>query len=393
MMRVAFVAGALPLGGSTTYTLFLADALKKAGLAAEVFSFTADHPLKADFSSMGVKVHKEDDTRLIYEDRLQSLYSKVRAFQPAAVFAILGAQSFELLRYLPKGVSRSGVFHDPLSPPFNFATRYEHFLDHLVVVAPYLKEILSKVAPELPCTYLAHGVLLSSAAPRIPNTNGPLRLLYYGRLENVSKGVRIFPKIVDALKRQRFPFVWTIHGKGPEEQFLRDALMPDLKKGYICFSKPTDLRNLPEIIRNHDIYLLASNNEGGPLTLLESMALGLVPVCGDIPCLIQEVITTENGFRVPRDNPDAYAEAVFKLHKDRRLLESMSQEAKKTITCNFSAESMAKRYITFLQTLPTATKCPVWLKQIQPQPILGQSKLRNCVLTRKVRRLIKGLSF
>jgi glycosyltransferase involved in cell wall biosynthesis len=392
-MRIAFVASALPLGGSTTYTLFLAYALKKAGLAAEVFSFSADHSLEDDFSSMGVVVHREDDTRLIYEDRLQSLYLKVRMFQPTAVFAILGAQSFELLRYLPKGVLRIGVFHDPLSPPFSFATRYEDVLDHLVVVAPYLKEIFSKVAPDLPCTYLAHGVLMSSAAPRIPNPNGPLRLLYYGRLENVSKGVRIFPKIVDALKRQRIPFVWTIHGKGPEEQFLRDALMPDLKKGYIRFSKPTDLRELPKIIRNHDIYLLASNNEGGPLTLLESMALGLVPVCGDIPCLIQEVITTENGFRVPRGNPHAYAEAVFKLHRDRKLLESMSQAAKKTITCDFSSEAMARRYITFLQTLPTATKCPVWIKQIQPQPVLGQSKFRYRVLARKVRRIIKSLSF
>ena len=393
MIRVAFVAGGLPLGGSTTYTLFLADALKRAGIAAEVFSFSADHSLQADFSSMGVKFHKEDDTRLIYEDRLQSLYSKIRAFQPTAVFAILGAESFELLRYLPVGVSRIGVFHDRLSPPFSFAICYERVLDHLVVVAPYLKEIFRKAAPTLPCTYLAHGVPISSIASRTPNPSGPLRLLYYGRLENISKGVKIFPKIVDALKRRRVPFVWTIHGKGPEEQFLRDALASDIKNGSICFSKPTDLTNLPKIIRNHDIYLLSSTNEGGPLTLLESMALGLVPVCGDIPCLIQEVITLKNGFRVPRDEPDAYAAAVLKLHTDRQLLESMSQVAKTTIGNEFSAEAMASRYISFLQSMPTVTKYPIWIENIRPQPILGQLELRYGVLARAARRIVKGLSF
>ena len=187
--------------------------------------------------------------------------------------------------------------------------------------------------------------------------------------------------------------MWTIQGYGPEEQFLKRSLASDIQNRRVVFSQPVSYDELPRIIQNHDVYMLASTNEGGPLALLESMSLGLVPVCGDIPCLIQEVITTENGFRVPRGNPHAYAEAVFKLHRDRKLLESMSQAAKKTITCDFSSEAMARRYITFLQTLPAPTKCPVWIKQIQPQPVLGQSKFRYCILARKVRRIIKGLSF
>ena len=390
MIRVAFVAVGLPLGGSTTFTLFLAAALRALDVPTEVFSFTADQPLANEFSAAGVLVHTEDDQKLIYEDRLQSIYKKLGAFRPTAVFAVLGAESFELLRYLPPGVLRIGVFHDRFSPPSSFASCYEIVLDHLVVVAPYLKEALHRVAPNLPCTYLAHGVPIASASSRIPNPKGPLRLLYYGRFENISKGVRIFPDIVASLNRREFPFLWTIHGYGPEEQFLKDTLAPDVQRGNVIFSRPMGYKELPKMIRSHDVYLLTSTNEGGPLTLLESMSLGLVPVCGNIPCLIQEVITSKNGFRVTRDNPDEYAEAIFKLHTDRKLLESMSQAAKQTITTEFSAEAMARRYITFLQALAPTTKCPIWMKHIRPQPILGQFGLRYGVLACKVRRTLKG---
>ena len=393
MMRIAFVTSGLPLGGSATFTLFLAAALRRLDVPTEVFSFTAYHPLAKEFSAAGVVVHTEDEQWLIYEDRLQNLYAKLHAFQPTVVFAILGAESFEFLRYLPAGVLRIGVFHDRLSPPHIFGPRYRRVLDHLVVVAPYLKEAMRKVDPDLPCTYLVHGVPISSAAPRSPNLKDPLRLLYYGRLENISKGVRIFPEIVTALKRRQIPFAWTIHGYGPEEQFLKEALALDVQQGQVRFSQPVGYEKLPEIIRNHDVYLLASTNEGGPLTLLESMSLGLVPVCGDIPSLIQEVITVENGFRVPRDEPDAYAAAIFKLHTDRKLLESMSQASKITITTEFSAEAMARRYICFLQSLPAATKGSTWMKRIRPRPVLSQSGLRYGILGRKVRRMMKKLSF
>jgi glycosyltransferase involved in cell wall biosynthesis len=393
MMRIAFVTSGLPLGGSTTFTLFLAAALRALHIPTEVFSFTSYHPLANEFSSAGVVVHTEDDQRFIYEDRLQSLYAKLAAFKPSAVFSVLGAESFELLRYLPAGVLRLGVFHDRLSPPHVFVSYYKSVLDCLVVVAPYLKEALSKLAPDLPSVYLSHGVPVPSVAPRAPNPKGPLRLLYYGRLDNISKGVKIFPEIVSALKRRAIPFVWTIHGTGPDEQYLKKILSLDVLQGHVCFSQPVGYDKLPNIIRNHDVYLLASVNEGGPLTLIESMSLGLVPVCGDIPCLIQEVITTENGFRVPRHNPESYAEAVFKLHTDRQLLESMSQCAIKTITASFSSVAMARRYISFLQSFPASTKCPVWAERIRPQQILGQSKLKYSSLARVARRIVKKLSF
>ena len=182
--------------------------------------------------------------------------------------------------------------------------------------------------------------------------------------------MRLFPEIATALNRRGIPFVWTLHGSGPDEEFLKQAFAAEIKKGQVIFSRPVKYKELPSLIRGHDVYLLASTNEGGPLTLLESMALGLVPVCGDIPCLVREVITPKNGFRVRRDNPDAYAQAISELNENRPLLENHSVAARTTITEQFSSEAMARRYIHFLESLPPQ-KNAEWPAKIRPRPILG----------------------
>ena len=128
------------------------------------------------------------------------------------------------------------------------------------------------------------------------------------------------------------------------------------------------------------------------MTLLESTALGLVPVCGDIPWLIQEVSTPENGFRVPRGNPEASADALAMLNNDRERLEQRSAASRKTITDHFSSEAMVQRYITFLESLPPSQNIE-WPARIHPRPILGSSGTlrlaQSLGILRQMRRLLK----
>lgn len=392
-MRIAFVAGGLPLGGTTTFTLFLAAALRILKVQVEIFSFSAAHPLQREFQNSRLVVHRENEKKYIYEDRVRSLYRKLLDFKPQAVFAVLGAESFEVLRYLPAGVLRIGVFHDFLSPPLYFAERYKSVLDHCIVIAPYLKQAIQKRYKNIPCSYLQHGIPISKLPPRNPNYNKPLRILYYGRLENISKGVKTFPCIVKALQQLRIAFSFTIHGSGPEENFLKTSFSQETRLGIVSFSKPVKYKVLLKIIRKHDIFLLASNYEGGPLTLLESMSLGLVPVCGDIPGLVQEVITRKNGFRVCRSDPNSFAEAIWRLDVDRNLLEKMSKSARQKITQAFSAKAMAIRYINFLRPLFVYSSSIRWKKKICVQPILRHDKFSVFLISQDWRRFFKFFNY
>ena len=293
-MRVAFISGGLPLGGTTTYMLYLVAALRDLGCESKIFSFTQEHPLEKQFLAESIEAYLCDDRRHIYEDRVRQVYTEVKSFAPDVVVAILGADAFEFLRYIPKNVARIGVMHDRTGHPERFAPRYGQEMDQMVVVSSYLLDDVARVAPYLKCSCIKHGVPFFKSTPiRRPNLSEPLRIIYYGRLEDTAKGVRIFPKIVSALNRRKIPFCFTIHGSGPEKGFLEEALANERKMGHVVFSSPVSHEKLPILISKNDIYLLASIHEGGPQTLLESMALGLVPICGDIPCLIQEVIQSE----------------------------------------------------------------------------------------------------
>lgn len=397
-MRVALVTLGVLLGGTTTFDLFLGGGFKKLGVTAKVFSFSSDHPMRADFDELGIPVHLEDERRLIFEDRLANIYSAVRAFAPSAVFAVLGAESFELLRYLPKEVLKVGMIHDHYPVVYNTVRQYSSVLNYLVTISKNIADHVQHELPGVACTRLLPGSSLAEHRQvREPNPRGPLKLFYYGRLIQVQKHVLMLPKIWRALKDRNVSVHWTIHGHGPDENALRQGFAEIGPADEVVFSTPVPFNQLGDIIRRHDVFIVTSSHEAGPITLVESMGYGLVPVCSDIPCLIQEIITPQNGFRVRLDDPEAYADAIARLDDDRNMLERMSAAALQTINADFTAEAMAQRYVDFIDRHAPKVPHVDWPSNIKVRPILGLSPFsRLCQkigVLQHARRLLKRVRY
>jgi len=49
-------------------------------------------------------------------------------------------------------------------------------------------------------------------------------------------------------------------------------------------------RFVPEFLLNNDVFVLLSDTEGLPLSLIEAMGHGLVPIASDIPSGVAELI-------------------------------------------------------------------------------------------------------
>lgn len=391
-LRIALVTVGVPSGGSTIFLLNLAEGLRAVGVSCEVFSFTRDQPLGSDFSRLQIPVHAADESRSIFEDRLTVLYQRLAVFQPHAVIANLGAESLEMLRYVPPGVARIAMIHEQgmhQGPP-----NYQEVVDGIAVVNPAWVEFASQRTPSAQCRFLAHGISIPPPdLIRIENPSQPLRLVYFGRL-NETKGTRLFPAMAKQLEALGVPFQWTIYGEGPEENWLREQFAHEIKAKTVVMAAHVPRQNLFRTIREHDIFIMTSESEGGPLTLLEAMAVGLVPVCGDIPCLVQEVINRDNGFVVPRD-PVSLAQPIAELHRDRERLEKMSAAARITITERYSLKAMGQRYVDFVRTLEPKFEAVAWPEKIQPKPMQGLPLLgrisQNTGLARQLRRIAKRL--
>ena len=391
--RIAIISGGLRFGGSTSFVLQLACGFRALNVPCAVFSLTRENVFVEEFEAAGIPVHVSDENRVIFEDSLAALYKKIVEFNPTAIIANIGAEAYEMLRYMPSGVGRVGVVHDLAMEPAQLISLYKDVLNGVGVVNSYLMEEVRRPAPEINCRYLAHGIPLPSIPPRAPNLSAPLKIIYFGRLYP-DKGTRLFSRIINDLQRRKVPFQFRIHGEGPEESYLRKELANHIDSGVVALSSNVPRAELYPLIRQHDVFIMASEHEGGPLTLLEAMSLGLVPVCNDIPCLVQEVVNSENGFRISR-TAEAFAETIAFLHNNRPRMEQLSVAARKTITSAYGIESMAKRYLDFIASLGSPQSSIVWPSSIRPKPshaLSAKSKfLQRFGILRSARRILKSL--
>jgi glycosyltransferase involved in cell wall biosynthesis len=104
--------------------------------------------------------------------------------------------------------------------------------------------------------------------------------------------------------------------------------------------------NIPDFLACSDFFCLSSIHEGLPLTLLEAMAMGTLPVCtpaGGIPDLITD---GETGFLSPSFDTADYINALKRaLDLPEAQRSKMQATAKKAFAKNYSIQRCASEYI------------------------------------------------
>lgn len=107
--------------------------------------------------------------------------------------------------------------------------------------------------------------------------------------------------------------------------------------------------NIQDVLSSTSIYVLSSNYEGMPNTLIEAMTVGLPVIATDCPCggpkmLIQNKI---NGILVPKENSEIMSKEIMHLIKDEKLREKISIEARKIIN-KVKTEFIVKEWSNFI---------------------------------------------
>lgn len=372
--RIALISGSLVLGGTTTFLCNLGGELVRRNIAANVFSLTKANPLATDFERERISVHCEDERESIFEDRMVSILGRLADLQPTVVVANLSASSFEALRYVPAGVFRIGTVQ---SDDSKWYAMLQHYVGHLDMVAAVSETIQERVQAlpgfaQMRVAYLPYGVPMPEIAVRAETrAPAPLRILYLGRLEEEQKRVRLFPIIQQMLEQSKIPYHWTIAGEGPERDALQSA-MTDGRMGKTIFIGKVAYADVPRLLAQHDLFLLVSTYEGLPLSLLEAMGHGLVPVVSDLPSGIRSVVDDTTGIRVAVDNIAGYAEAIGRLHRNRTELTALAGQAQKRVRQDYSVAAMTDRWLATFP--PTPHAAPLWKPCPAIEPILGTAR-------------------
>ena len=156
-----------------------------------------------------------------------------------------------------------------------------------------------------------------------------IHVLYLGRIEP-NKGMDYLLEAMRTLKEEGRHFVLHLAGieQGKNRYIERyQELLGDrfVYEGIVSGEKKATL------LKRCQVFVLPSLYEGLPISLLETMSYGLVPVVTDVGSIGEYVKDGENGLLIGLRDAGAIAEMVRRLDDDRALMMRMSEAARQTV--------------------------------------------------------------
>lgn len=103
-------------------------------------------------------------------------------------------------------------------------------------------------------------------------------------------------------------------------------------------------RDPSELVRQFDVFCLASRSEQMPMVVLEAMASGLPVVGTDVGDVKHMVCESNRRFVVPTNNADAYATALLELIGNRGLRRKIGDENRQRCQAEFGFSLMLQRH-------------------------------------------------
>ena len=101
--------------------------------------------------------------------------------------------------------------------------------------------------------------------------------------------------------------------------------------------------DIPDLMRNLDIYVSSSMTEGVPLVILEAMSTGLPCIATEVGG-VAEVVKESTGLLVPAKDPRALAAATVRMIDDHDFRGQASRQAREYVVNNFRLEDMIDAY-------------------------------------------------
>lgn len=250
------------------------------------------------FLSSKVVVSVRGEPTMEYEGGFMQLLAKFMfRFADGVVLQTKRAKEF-----FPKAVQRKSIIlKNPLNPAFvGRKITVQH--DNVIVAAGRLDDNKN------------HAMLIH-AFSRIADEYPEMRLVIYGE---------------GALRKRLMELV---HEKGLEERI----------------SLPGSIDNVAEMVGRARIFVLTSNTEGMPNSVIEAMVLGIPVIATDCPCggPAELIRHEENGLLVPVGDAYALADAMRKILSDKELEQRLGENAAK-LAGELAPERVCREWLEYL---------------------------------------------
>ena len=156
-----------------------------------------------------------------------------------------------------------------------------------------------------------------------------------------AKGHHTLLDAVAAVRRQNPDFCLWLVGDGPLRPDIEGQIR-SLRLGGVV--KVLGQRSdIPRILANTDIFVLASLWEGMPNAILEAMAARLPVVATCVGGIPEIVVDKEMGYLVPPKDPTALAEALIRMLENKSLRQEMGNAGHRRVCSRFSLDAKVRQ--------------------------------------------------
>lgn len=196
---------------------------------------------------------------------------------------------------------------------------------------------------------IANGIDTNRFCPDAPDLRAEFGLtgnLVIGTVTRLvpGKGLEL---LIDAFREIRNPEArLLIAGAGPLDAALKQQASADSR---IVFTGAR--ADMPSVYATLDVFVLASFDEGMPMTVLESMSAGRAVIATSVGAIPQVIQDNANGRLIPPRDRQALVDALQALGADPHLRHRYGQAARATIEQKFSAQAMARQYLSHYQQI------------------------------------------
>jgi len=179
----------------------------------------------------------------------------------------------------------------------------------------------------------------------------PVRLIMVARLQPQKDHPTLFRALAELTDRN-----WTLElvGDGPDREALQSLARELEVADRVIFSGQR--LDVPQRLKDSDVFVLATRWEGFPRSILEAMRAGLPVVATDVGGCRESVVDGETGFLVPREDPVQLRDRLRLLIDSPELRVQMGQKGRKRFEENFTFEGMYERTVAVYREVLSNTQ-------------------------------------
>ncbi len=262
--------------------------------------------------------------------------------------------AFLLKKRLPYLIKIIMAVHGACDGMYKDILSYREGIDYYVCVSSGIKDELinfgvdeSKISVmTIPVDYKER----ASDEYSLDNKN-PIRLGYAGRLEVFHKRADLLIELLKEVEMRKINYKLYIAGEGSCYSAIQNYIDKHFLNKKVTLLGRVDRNAMADFWSDKDVALNLSDSEGRPLSNMEAMAGGCVPVVTCTSGSVEDVENGINGFVVPKGDIGAMADKINYLDKNRGLLPMYGQKAKESILPKISKKRHLDLWMNLFQTI------------------------------------------